>query len=116
MNRKRHKNQRLLIAFLLLSLIITNGSFAQITGSLFMLPDNFYAQMYNPSYMRKDKAIEFSIAGIGGFSFINQGSFRISDLITTPSGSPVVDIENFYENLNTNNFIRISKCFLICDY
>ena len=71
-----------------------------------MLPDNFYAQMYNPSYMRKDKAIEFSIAGIGGFSFINQGSFKISDLITTPSGSPVVDIENFYENIKTNNFIR----------
>lgn len=81
-------------------------SLAQIPGSLFMLPNNFYSQMYNPSYMRSDKAIEISFAGLGGFSFINQGSFKISDLITTPSGSPVVDIKNFNENINRNNFIR----------
>jgi hypothetical protein len=71
-----------------------------------MLPNNFYAQMYNPSYMRTDKAIEFSVVGFGGLSFINQGNFKISDLITTSSGSPVLDIENFYESINKNNFIR----------
>lgn len=71
-----------------------------------MLPNNFYAQMYNPAYMRTDKAIEISIAGLGGFSFINQGSFKISDLITTPVGSPVIDPENFYNNIPNNNFFR----------
>jgi hypothetical protein len=71
-----------------------------------MLPNNFYAQMYNPAYMRTDKAIEISIAGLGGFSFMNQGNFKISDLITTPSGSPVIDPVHFYENINDNNFIR----------
>jgi len=56
--------------------------------------------------MRTDKAIEISVAGLAGFSFINQGSFKISDIITTPNGSPVIDIDNFYENIVENNFIR----------
>ena len=106
MEKKQHKYLKLYIVFLFLSLLVNLKSFAQITGSLFMLPNNFYAQMYNPSYMRTDKAIEISVAGLGGFSFINQGSFKISDLITTSSGNPVIDIENFYDNIGTNNFIR----------
>ncbi|HSH19602.1 MAG TPA: DUF5723 family protein [Draconibacterium sp.] len=106
MNKKHLESYRFYIVFLFLSLLITGKSFAQITGSLFMLPNNFYAQMYNPAYMRTDEAIEISIAGLGGFSFMNQGSFKISDLIATPSGSPVIDPVNFYENINTNNFIR----------
>jgi hypothetical protein len=32
-----------------------------------MLPNNFYAQMYNPAYKRTDKAIEISIPGLVGF-------------------------------------------------
>ena len=80
--------------------------FAQITGSLFMLPNNFYAQMYSPSYMRTDDAIEISIAGFAGLSFINQGSFKISDLITTSTGKPVIDFDNFYNHVNSNNYIR----------
>ena len=106
MKIKRHKNHNLLVILLFLSLLASGKSFAQITGSLFMLPNNFYSQMYNPSYMRTDKAIEIPIAGLAGFSFINQGSFKISDLITTPSGSPVIDVENFYESISKNNFIR----------
>ncbi len=70
-----------------------------------MLPDNFYAQMYNPSYMRTDNAIAISVAGIGGFSFLNQGSFKISDLIATPEGSPLIDIKNFHQNIGNNNHI-----------
>jgi hypothetical protein len=106
MKKLHHKNQKLFIAFLCFSLLLSIRSLAQITGSLFMLPNNFYAQMYNPSYIRTDKAIEISVAGLGGFSFVNQGSFKISDFITTPFGSPVIDIENFNENINRNNFIR----------
>ncbi|MDO8952125.1 MAG: DUF5723 family protein, partial [Draconibacterium sp.] len=101
-----HTNLKLLTAFLFLGLLVNKTGFTQITGSLFMLRNNFYSQMYNPSYMRTDKAIEFSVTGLGGFSFINQGSFKISDLITTPNGSPVIDIDNFYKNIDENNFIR----------
>jgi hypothetical protein len=106
--KNRHQiNQKLFLIILFLNLMIYGKSIAQITGSLFMLPDNFYAQIYNPSYMRTDNATEISIAGFGGFSFINQGSFKISDLITTTSeGNPVVDFDNFYKNINTNNYIR----------
>lgn len=106
MKTNHFKNQKLHLIFLFLSLLAYEMSFAQINGSLFMLPNNFYSQMYNPSYMRTDKAIEISIGGPGGLSFINQGSFKISDLITTPTGSPVLDIDNFYKNINKNNFIR----------
>jgi len=106
MKKNHHKNQKLHLVFLFLGLLASEMGFTQITGSLFMLPNNFYSQIYNPSYMRTDKAIEFSVAGLGGFSFINQGSFKISDLITTPNGSPVIDIDNFYKNIDENNFIR----------
>jgi len=98
--------KKLFFILLSLNIFLCERSLAQIAGSLFMLPNNFYAQMYNPSYMRNDKAIEISIAGLGGLSFSNQGSFKISDLITTPSGSPVIDVKNFYNNIGTNNFIR----------
>ncbi|GAB1451964.1 hypothetical protein MASR2M47_20200 [Draconibacterium sp.] len=81
-------------------------SYAQINGSLFMLPNNFYAQMYNPSYMRDDDATEISFAGFAGLSFINQGSFKISEIITTSTGSPVIDFDNFYKHVNPDNFIR----------
>lgn len=102
-----HLNQKSLIILILLNILISRNSVAQITGSLFMLPDNFYAQMYNPSYMRTDDAVAFSVAGVGGFSFINQGNFKISDLITTTSsGNPVIDFENFYNNIKTDNFFR----------
>ncbi len=97
---------KLQLILLFLCLFVTVKSSAQITGSLFMQPDNFYAQMYNPAFMRTDRAIEISFAGLGGFSFFNQGNFKISDLITTPSGSPVIDIENFYRNISANNYIR----------
>ena len=106
MNKKHLKSLKFYTVVIFLCLLLKGSSFAQITGSLFMLPNNFYAQMYNPSYMRTDKAIEFSVAGLGGFSFLNQGNFKISDIITTSSGSPVIDIVHFYENVNTNNFIR----------
>jgi hypothetical protein len=108
MNRKHREINKIKIILLFLSLLIIRQSLAQISGSQFMLPNNFYAQMYNPAYMRSDKAIEISIAGLGGFSFMNQGSFRISDLITTPSGKPVIDPVNFYNTIPKNNYFRQS--------
>ncbi len=62
--------------------------------------------MYNPSYMHSDNATEISIPGFAGLTFINQGSFKISDIITTSTGSPVIDFDNFYNQVNADNFIR----------
>ncbi|HRX12242.1 MAG TPA: DUF5723 family protein, partial [Draconibacterium sp.] len=106
MKIKQQSISVLILLILLLVLLNYRKSYAQINGSLFMLPDNFYAQMYNPSYMRTDNATEISIPGFAGLTFINQGSFKISDIITTSTGSPVIDFDNFYSQVNPNNFIR----------
>jgi hypothetical protein len=106
MKIKRHLKHKLVLILLFLNLMNCERSYAQINGSLFMLPNNFYAQMYNPSYMRDDDATEISFAGFAGLSFINQGSFKISEIITTSTGSPVIDFDNFYKHVNPDNFIR----------
>jgi hypothetical protein len=106
MKIKRYFIQKLILILLFLNLMNYGNSNAQITGTLFMLPNNFYAQMYNSSYMRNDNATEVSIAGFAGLSFINQGSFKISEFITTSTGSPVIDFDNFYNHVSPNNFIR----------
>lgn len=98
---------QLLFIFVFLNTGLEVDLVAQNSGSLFMLPDNFYAQMMNPSYMRNDEAIEIAIPGFAGFSFGNSASFKISDLITVDEpGKPVIDLEHFYETGNQNNFIR----------
>lgn len=100
-----HHYKNFLTCLLIFLIFLYSGNInGQINGSLFMMPGNFYAQMYNPAYMRTDKAISISFAGLGGLSFINQGSFKISDLITTPMGSPVIDPVNFYENIGKKNY------------
>ncbi|GEM_PF-2521280 len=106
MNKLQDQHIKKRFVFVILSLLLTTSGFSQIPGSLFMVSDNFYSQMYNPSYMRSDKAIEISVLGLGGFTFMNQGSFKISDFITTPEGKPVIDPINFYNNIPENNYFR----------
>jgi hypothetical protein len=106
MIKAKLQNIKIRLVLVFLSVLLSNAAIAQIPGSLFMTPNNFYAQMFNPSYMRNDKAIEISVAGLGGFAFGNQGSFKISELITTPNGNPVVDPVNFYNAIPENNFFR----------
>lgn len=106
MKIKSHPFCKLTLILLLFCLMDYGKSYAQISGSQFMLPNNFYAQMYNPSYMHSDNATEISIPGFAGLTFINQGSFKISDLITTSTGSPVIDFDNFYNHVKANNYIR----------
>jgi len=101
-----HKYTTPTCLLIFISFLLSENINGQINGSLFMLPNNFYAQMYNPAYMRTDKAIEISFAGLSGFSFMNQGNFKISDLVTTPNGSPVIDPVHFYENISQNSHIR----------
>jgi hypothetical protein len=107
MKIKSHSNRIFFFTIILLfGLLDYSKGYAQTSGSLLMLPDNFYAQMYNPSYMRADGIGAISLPGMAGLSFMNQGSFKISELITTTKGSPVIDFDNFYENIKPNNFIR----------
>ncbi len=80
---------------------------SQINSSLFIKPDNFYAQIYNPGYFRSDEAVAFSFAGFAGASFINQGNFEIADVITlNANNDPRVDFQNFYEASKPRNYIR----------
>lgn len=105
----RYKHIILLFILFILNLGFGVKVFAQYSGSLFMLRDNFYAQMLNPSYMRSDDATEIAVLGLAGLSFINSGNFKISDIITTEKpGIPEIDFKHFYETGNTNNFLKLS--------
>lgn len=103
-------NQEVIAVLFVFAFILLLGgkkSLAQNSGSLFMIPNNFYAQMLNPSFIRDDDATEFALPVFGGFSFQYSGSFKISDLITIDeTGNPVIDFEHFYTTGNTNNFVR----------
>ena len=98
----------ILCLFQLLTFLFTGEvAVSQINGSLFIKPDNFYAQMYNPAYFRTDGAVAFSFAGFAGASFINQGNFEIADVITlNENNDPRVDFQNFYEASKQRNYIR----------
>lgn len=92
---------------LLIFLLAGKVAVSQINGSLFIMPDNFYAQIYNPGYFRTDGAVAFSFAGFAGASFINQGNFKIADVITlNENNNPKVDFQNFYEASKQRNYIR----------
>ncbi len=90
------------ICVFFIAILLTNfyvACFGQTTGALMLLPDNFYAQMMNPSFMRDDKATEIAVPGLAGLSFKNTGNFKISDIISvTAEGNPVIDFNRFYNN------------------
>lgn len=89
----------------LLNTIAWKG-YAQYSGSLMMMPDNFYSQMMNPAYMRTDKATSITVPGLAGLSFKNTGNFKISDIISvTANRTPVLDFERFYNKSKPNSFI-----------
>lgn len=80
--------------------------FAQNAGALLMMPENFSAQMLNPSYSHPNKKIMVAIPGLAGFSAWNSGNFKISDVITiSEAGNPVLDIRHFSQNSRAKNFI-----------
>lgn len=95
-----------IISVLVFTLILVNQSFSQVPGSLFLLPDNFYSQMLNPSFMRHDNAIQFSIPGVAGFYASNYGNFKISDIIRVDENrNPYIDVGHFYGKARENNNI-----------
>lgn len=98
----------ILFLFQLLILLVPGKvAVSQINGSVFIKPDNFYAQLYNPAYFRTDEAVAFTFVGLSGASFINQGNFEIADVITlNANNDPRVDFPNFYEASKQRNYIR----------
>jgi len=107
MKNRQGFNFMFIAAIVVLHLLAGKTASAQIPGTLFMNQDNFYAQMFNPAYSRSDEAISVTLIGAGGLSFSNHGNFEIGELITiAPSGSPVIDYDNFYQHSKPNNIIR----------
>ena len=98
---------RFLSCFLMaLAVIVPKEGSAQLNGGLLMLPDNFQAQMLNPSYFRNDNALIIAVPGLSGFSFRSSANFKITDLIYTQStGEMVYDLNHFMRNGNTVNSI-----------
>ena len=70
---------------------------AQNEGFLFMLPDNYQAQILNPSYFNNEGTI-LALPGFAGLSLSNDANFRITDLVyTKSSGQTVYDLGRFSE-------------------
>jgi hypothetical protein len=85
------------ILILVLHLVFMGELYAQSSGSFFMLPESFQAQMMNPAFARNDEAIIVAVAGLAGGTIGNSGNFKISDLIREqPSGDMAIDLEHFY--------------------
>ncbi len=68
----------------LLVLIILTGSIfelkGQVPGSLFMLHENFHAQIVNPSYQRDDNAVIIAFPALAGFAVRNFGTKPLANL------------------------------------
>lgn len=104
-NIKRHIKYLLYFWLTIVASLPKNGA-AQLNGALLMLPDNFQAQMLNPSYFRNDNALIIAVPGLSGISFRNTANFKITDMIDTRStGETVYDIDRFIRNGNTLNSI-----------
>ncbi len=75
-----------------------------MNSSLFLLPDNFYAQMLNPSFMRTDEGRIYAFPGMAGFTIRNTGNFRFTDFIyTSSSGDAVLDFNRILQNGEKRN-------------
>lgn len=71
---------------------------AQTTGSLYLLPENYYSQMLNPSFTGdNDSTIYVAIPVLAGGTFGNSGNFKFTDLLRKQEdGKMALDIEYFY--------------------
>ncbi len=87
------------VVLLIISNMAFSGKvFSQAAGSLFMLKNNFHAQLLNPSFMRTDDAIVISIAGMAGATVGNSGNFELSDILAKNStGDLSLNFKQFYD-------------------
>ncbi len=100
-------NRRVKITLSFVSLYLFSISVtAQSNGGLFMLQDNFYAQLQNPSFMQDDESLIIAVPGFSGFSFRNEANFKFSDfMLTRSTGKIAWDLEHFRDNGNEINAI-----------
>lgn len=104
-NRKAAKHINF---FMLFFFLIRAGQpvMSQISASLFMMPDNFYGQMANPSYMRSDDATTIAVPFLSGFSFGNHGNIKVTDLIVvSETGRPMVHFDRFAQLAKPDNYL-----------
>jgi len=109
-NRTKIYQLQLLLCLTFLFMLKVSKVNSQNAGSLFMFPDNYRAQMLNPSLMRNDGAIILAVPGLAGISIDNDGNFKLTDFVyTQPSGQTVFDLGRFSNkarpiNLNSVRF------------
>ena len=85
------------ILFLALCLLSGYKGSSQAADMLFMLPDNYRAQMLNPAYINSEYAT-LALPGFAGLSFSNEANFKITDLVyTLPTGQTIYDLGRFSE-------------------
>ncbi len=71
------------------------SGWSQNTGALFMLQDNYQAQILNPSFFNEESVV-FALPGLAGASFSNESNYKLTDLVyTTSSGQTVYDLGRF---------------------
>lgn len=102
------KAARHIVFFMLLFFLMraTQPVLAQVSAPLFMMPDNFYSQMANPSYMRSDDATTIAFPLLSGFSFGNHGNVKLTDLIVvSEAGRPIVRFDRFAQLARPDNHI-----------
>jgi len=72
---------------------------AQTTGSLYLLPENYYSQMLNPAFSGgNNSTIYVAIPLLAGGTFGNSGNFKFTNLLRRQDdGKMALDIEYFYK-------------------
>lgn len=103
------KQRSLLIAVFFVSFFLNQNVIAQVSGGLYLLPDNYEAQIINPAFMRTDEAQILAFPGFGGLTFNNSANVSLSDLIYRPNkGNVFVDLERFNKLAPETNHISQS--------
>lgn len=79
---------------------------AQYPGHLFLLKDNMYSFMVNPSLMSNHKGLIIGVPGFSGTSFWNYSNLKLADLVDRgPENGPVIDLMRLYNRADDQNYL-----------
>lgn len=84
--------------FLTFSFLLYQVAVAQLPGHLYLLTDNFHAQITNPSYQRNDDEVIIAIPGLSGLVLGNYGNRAINDFDYNLLPSEITGEPGFYNN------------------
>ncbi len=93
---RRRAGLRFLFSMLLI--LLFNITIAQLPGHLFLLDDNFHAQITNPSYQRNDDGVIIAFPGLSGLALGNFGNTAINDFDYNLSPVEVTGEPDFFNN------------------